>query len=126
MATAISRADRPEPPGLADTAFRVVEAGQRVLLDRIDLARLDVMRLLSLGARTALAMAVGTVMLSGAWCALVIALALQLQTGLAWSLPLSLAVVAVGSAVGGVALIAFGLRRVGEFELSAIGSAAER
>src|SRR5688572_29519360 len=123
MDTAISRVARPEPPGLTDTAFRVVEAGQRVLLDRLDLARLDVVRLLSLGARTAVAMAAGTVLLSGAWCALVIALALQLQAGLAWSLPFSLAVVAVVSAVAGLGLIGLGLRRVGEFELSSIGTA---
>jgi hypothetical protein len=126
MPPAIARVERPEPPGLADTAFRVVEAGQRVLLDRLDLARLDLLRLLSLGARTAVAMAAGTVLLAGAWCAIVIALALQLQAALAWPLPLSLTVVAVASAAAGIGVIALGLRRVGEFELSAIGTAAER
>jgi hypothetical protein len=113
---------RAEPePRLADTAVRVVEAGQRVLLARLDLARLDALRLLSLGVHTAVAMAAATILLSGAWCAVVIAVALQLQSGVAWSLPASLTLVALVSAAAGVVLLALALRRVGGFALSAIG-----
>ncbi len=115
----------PEPPGLADTAFRVVEAGQRVLLDRIDLARLDLSRLLTLGVRTAVAVAAGTVLLSGAWCGIMAAAALRLQ-GLGLSLPASLLIVAVLSAAAGAATVGAGLRRIGAFELSSIGSGSER
>ncbi|MBX3024155.1 hypothetical protein KF840_04515 [bacterium] len=113
------------PPRLADTAFRVVETGQRVLLDRLDLARLDVLRLVSLGVRTAVAMAAATVLLSGAWCAIVVALALELQRGLGWSFAASLVAVALASAAAGAALIGRSLRRVGAFELSAIAPASE-
>jgi hypothetical protein len=117
---------RPEPPGLADTAFRVVEAGQRVLLDRIDLARLDLTRLLTLGVRTAVAVAAGTVLLSGAWCGIMAAMALRLQTGLGLSLPASLLIVALLSALAGAATVGAGLRRISAFELSSIGSVSER
>ena len=116
----------PEPPGLADTAFRVVEAGQRVLLDRIDLARLDLARLLTLGVRTAVAVAAGTVLLSGAWCGIMAAMALLLQTGLGLSLPASLLIVALLSAFAGAATVGAGLRRISAFELSSIGSVPER
>jgi hypothetical protein len=116
---------RVEPPGVADTAFRVVEAGQRVLLDRLDLARLDLMRLLTLSARTAVALAAGTVLLSGAWCACVVALALRLQIDFALSLPLSLLIVAIASALAGLAVIGLGIVRVRAFELSAITPALE-
>ena len=115
-----------EPPGLADTAFRVVEAGQRVLLDRLDLARLDAGRLLSLGARTLVSVAAGTVLLSGAWCAILIAVALTLQNNLALSLPLSLTLAALGAAAAGMAVLSVVLRRVATFELSAIAPAPER
>ena len=125
MNTAGARTDI-EPPGLADTAFRVAEAGQRVLLDRLDLARLDAGRLLSLGARTLVSVAAGTVLLSGAWCAILIAVALTLQINLALSLPLSLTLAALGSAAAGMAVLSVGLRRVATFELSAIAPAPER
>ena len=110
-------------PGLADTAFRVVEAGQQVLLDRLELARLDVVRMLSPGVRTTVMVALGTVLLSGAWCAILFAIALQVQSGFALSLPLSLTLVALGSAVAGLALVALSVRRAAAFELSAIAPA---
>ena len=115
-----------EPPGIADTAFRVVEAGQRVLLDRLDLVRLDAQRLLSLGVRTLISVAAGTVMLSGAWCAILVAVALTVQNNLALSLPLSLTLAALGSAAAGLAVLSVGLRRVASFELSAIAPAPEQ
>ena len=119
----MNTASNHKPPGLADTAFRVVEAGQRVLLDRLDLARLDVVRLLSLGVRTLVMVAVGTVLLSGAWCALLVAIALRIQTGWELTLPLSLTLVALGSAGAGLAAVAISLRRAATFELSAIAPA---
>jgi hypothetical protein len=125
MNPAGSRTDT-DPPGLADTAFRVVEAGQRVLLDRLDLARLDAGRLVSLGAQTLVSVAAGTVLLAGAWCAIVIAIALTLQSNFALSLPLSLTLTALGSAAAGMAVLSFGLRRVSTFELSAIAPAPQR
>ena len=67
-----------EPPGLADTAFRVVEAGQRVVLDRLDLARLDLERFVSLAVRSGVAVAASTVLLSGAWFAIMTQVLLNL------------------------------------------------
>lgn len=119
------RPERRDAPRLADSALRVFESGQRVLLDRLDLARLDAARLVALGMRTAAALALATVLVSGAWCALMIAVAMQLQTGFAWSLPASLAAVAAASALAGAVVIAVSARRVGSFAFSTVGTTSE-
>lgn len=119
-------APQSETPGIADTAFRVVEAGQRVLLDRLDLARLDLARLISLGARAAAAVAIATMLLSGAWFTVMAAVAMRLQNEMALSLPASLVVVGALSALAGIGTIAVCLRRIVTFELTAIGGASER
>lgn len=110
-----------EPPGITDTAVRVIEAGQRVLLDRLDLARFDLTRLVTLGARAAAALAAATVLLSGAWFAVMAAVAVHIQNDTELSLPASLLLVALVSALAGIAAIAIGLRRVSGFQLTAIG-----
>lgn len=115
-----------DPPGITDTAVRVIEAGQRVLLDRFDLARFDLTRLIALGARAAAALAAATVLLSGAWFAVIAAIAVRLQGHLALSLPASLMLVALVSAVAGAATVAICLRRLSSFELTAIGSVQDR
>lgn len=115
-----------EPPGITDTAVRVIEAGQRVLLDRFDLARFDLTRLVALGARAAAAMAAATVLLSGAWFAIIAAIAVRLQADLALSLPASLLLVAAASALVGIGTIAVCLRRVSAFELTAISGPSSR
>ena len=115
----------PEPPGLADTAFRVVEAGQRVVLDRLDLARLDLERFVSLAVRSGVAVAASTVLLSGAWFAIMAAAALYLQTALGLSLPVTLCIVAVLSAAGGVITVNAALKAISSFKLTAIESVDE-
>jgi hypothetical protein len=115
----------PEPPGLADTAFRVVEAGQRVLLDRLDLARLDLERFAALAVRSGVAVAASTVLLSGAWFAIMAAAALYLQAALELSLPVTLCIVAALSAAGGVIIVSSALKAIASFQMSAIGSVDE-
>ena len=115
----------PEPPGLADTAFRVVEAGQRVVLDRLDLARLDLERFVSLSVRSGVAVAASTVLLSGAWFAIMAAAALYLQTALGLSLPVTLCIVAFLSAAGGVLTVNAALKAIASFKLTAIESVDE-
>lgn len=107
-------------PRIADTAVRVIEAGQRVLLDRLDLARFDLGRLMALGGRALAAAALATGLLAGAWFALLAAAALLLHGALQWSLPACLALVAAVAAGAGIATVGLTLRRLAAFESTAL------
>lgn len=83
----------PQEPSAITAAERAVEAAQRIVIDRIELIRLEVQdALASLVLRTGLLVAAGLVMLLG-WTALAIAAALWL----AESMPRTAAVAAVGT-----------------------------
>ena len=56
-------------PSFIDAVLRVIEASQRLVLDRVDLARLDVARLATYALRGAVLVAVGAVLIAGAWFA---------------------------------------------------------
>jgi hypothetical protein len=99
---------RPEP-SLADSLVRIFEAGQRVILDRLDLAYFDLSQLAVRTLHGAALIVVGAVLLTGAWFTLVAGAVVWLQTYL--TLTASLIVVAgVNAALGAVA-IWIGLRR---------------
>jgi len=99
-------------PSLGDSLVRVVEAGQRVVLDRIDLARLDV----SQAARRLLSVAgllgIGVMLITGAWFLLMTGAVCWLQPQL--SLPLSFVVAAAITVVVGGATLAIGAARMRE------------
>ncbi len=114
-----------QPAGIADTAVRVIEAGQRVLLDRFDLARFDVAQLVVHGARAAAAVAAAVVLLTGAWFAVIAAAALHLHGALAVSLPAGLLLVALVSALIGIAILAGAMRRISALEPTVPGLASD-
>jgi len=96
-------------PTITDSVVRVFEAGQRVVLDRVDLARFDLAQLAASALRSAALVAIGAVCLAGAWFAL-------LAGAVAWSLaylplPAALILAAALSAIAGGALIAAGVQR---------------
>jgi hypothetical protein len=103
------RAGAPEP-SLSDSLIRVLEVGQRVLLDRIDLARFDV----SQAARRLLSgvalLAIGAMLLTGGWFMLMGGVVSWLQLRL--SLPVSLVLAAVLTAALGAGALAVGVRRM--------------
>jgi len=95
--------------GISQAVIRVVEAGQRLVIDRIDLATLDAKRLAVHAVGAAIFVTAGTVCLAGAWFALLAGGVVFALTYMPLANALALAA-AVSLAIGG-ALIAFGLRR---------------
>ena len=96
-------------PSLLDSIVRLFEAGQRVILDRLDLAYFDLTQLAARTLRGAALIVIGAVLLSGAWFTLMGGVAVWLQQYM--SLAASLALVAVANAVAGGGAIVVGVRR---------------
>jgi hypothetical protein len=96
-------------PSLVDSLIRAFEAGQRVVLDRLDLAYFDLAQIATRTLRGAVLIAIGSLLLVGAWFALTGALVLWLHQYL--TLPASIGVVAGGSAALGAVAVAVGVRR---------------
>ncbi len=109
MYDATSHTSQSPEPSLLDSVIRIFEAGQRVILDRLDLARFDLGEVATRALRGAALVAVGAVLLCGAWFTLIGGAVVWLQAYV--SLPASLALVAAGSAALGAVAIAAGIRR---------------
>jgi hypothetical protein len=103
-----ARQSAPEP-SLVESVLRVVEAGHRLVLDRIDLARFDLGQLAARTLRGTVLIAAGAFLLSGAWFALMAGAIVWLHQFL--SLAVSLVIVAVITAALGAGAIATGLQR---------------
>jgi hypothetical protein len=99
----------PSEPSLVDSVVHVLEAGQRVVLDRVDLLRFDLSQLATRTLGGAVLIAVGAFLLAGAWFILMGAVVVSLQQYL--SLSASLAAVAATTAGFGAGAIAIGIRR---------------
>jgi len=99
----------PSEPSLVDSVVHVLETGQRVVIDRIDLLRFDLSQLASRTLGGAVLIAVGAFLLAGAWFALMGAVVVWLQQYL--PLSASLAAVATATAGFGAGAIAIGIRR---------------
>lgn len=110
-------------PSLLDSVIRAFEAGQRVVLDRLDLAYFDLSQLATRTLRGAALIAIGAVLLSGSWFALMGAVVVWLQPYLA--LPLSILLVAAASAALGVAALATGASRTRSTATQGLGELAE-
>jgi hypothetical protein len=112
-------------PSLIDAVLRVIEASQRLVLDRVDLARLDVARLATYALRGVVLVAVGAVLIAGAWFATLGFIVLLLQPYL--SPTTSLLVIAVATFIAGAATVASGIRRAGSlaFDPTEIGNGGE-
>lgn len=101
-------------PGISDALIRLFEAGQRVVLDRVDLARFDLAQLAATSLRAAALVAVGAVVLSSAWFALLAAAVIWAAPYI--TLPGALAGAALISLVGGGLLIAAGVKRARDLD----------
>lgn len=99
----------PSEPRLVDSVVRALEAGQRVVLDRVDLLRFDLRQQAGRTLSGALLVAVGAFLVAAAWVAGMGAVVVWLQQYLV--LYASLAVVAAATAVVGAAAMAIGMRR---------------
>ncbi len=96
-------------PSISDALVRVFEAGQRIVLDRVDLARFDLAQLATRTLRGAVLVAVGALLIAGAWFALITGAVLWLHLYL--TLPASILIVVGASAALGIAAIAAGINR---------------
>ena len=96
-------------PELVDSVVRALEAGQRVVLDRVDLLRFDLRQLASRTLSGALLIVTGAFLLAAAWVTGMAAAVVWLQQYL--SLCASLAAVAAATAGVGAGAIAIGLQR---------------
>jgi hypothetical protein len=99
-------------PSLVDALTRVVDAGQRVLVDRFDLARLDVQRVASRGLRSMAWLLVGAFVVCAGWLALCGAAVSVL--GAYVTLPASLALVGLVNLAAGGTLVGVGVQRARE------------
>jgi len=100
----------PPEPSLLESLVRVLEAGQRIVLDRIDLARFDVSQVARRMLRAAGLLAIGAILLAGGWFTLMAGGVCWLQQYL--SLPVSLVLAATLTAGLGAAALAVGVRRM--------------
>jgi len=97
----------PTEPSLVDSVVQVLEAGQRVVLDRVDLLRFDLSQLAARTLGGAVLIGVGAFLLAGAWFISMGAVVVWLQQYL--SLSASLAAVAAATAGVGAGAIRRGL-----------------
>ena len=115
-----------EPTGIIDALLRVLESGQRIVLDRFDLARFDLTQLAAHTLRGIVLIAIGMVLLAGAWFALMGGVLIWLRSGLALSLPVSLGIIAGFNAVLGAAAIGVGVQRARPPDTLDVGAALRR
>ena len=106
---------------MTDSFIRLFEAGQSVVLDRVDLARFDFAQIAIRTLRAAALVAVGAVWLAGAWFAL-------LAGAVVWSLdyvslPIALAGAAVLSVTAGAIAVYAGVQRATDIDAIASASA---
>lgn len=110
-------------PSLADSLVRIFEAGQRVVLDRLDLAYFDLSQLAVRTLHGAGLIAVGSVLLTGAWLTLIAGVVVWLQPYM--TLAASLIIVAAVNAALGAVAIAIGLRRAQTAAAAKLGDMVE-
>jgi len=110
-------------PSLVDSLVRAFEAGQRVVLDRLDLAYFDLAQIATRTLRGAVLITIGSLLVVGAWFAVMGGLVLWLHQYL--TLPASIGLVAGGSAALGALAIAIGVRRAYGGAAAGIGNLIE-
>jgi len=98
-------------PSVVDSLVRVIEAGQRLLVDRLDLARFDLGKIVTRSLRGAAFIAGGAVLLTGACFALIGGAIMWLHQSMDLSLAASCLIVAAATAVVGAVIIFTGIRR---------------
>jgi len=98
-------------PSLVESVVHVVEAGQRLLLDRLDLARFDLGQLVNRTMRGVAFIAAGAVLLTGACFALMGGAVMWLHQGLYLSLAASCVIVAAVAGGLGAGVVVVGVRR---------------
>ncbi len=96
-------------PSFSDAVRRLADAGQRMVKDRIELARLDAATIAGRTLRGVVMIAAGAVLLSGAWFALMTGAVLYLNRYLV--MPASVAIVAGATLLVGALLVYAGSKR---------------
>jgi hypothetical protein len=99
----------PSEPSVMASLGRVIETGQRTILNRIDLAKLDVIATVKGMLRSGLFVGIGAVLAAVGWLALTAAAILFANEY--FSMPASAAIVGLVNAIVGGALIVVGTQR---------------
>ena len=110
-------------PSLADSLVRIFEAGQRVILDRLDLAYFDLSQLAVRTMHGAALIIVGAVLLTGAWFTLIAGVVVWLQPYMTPTA--SLIIVATVNAALGAVAVGIGLRRAQTTAAAQLGDMVE-
>ncbi len=110
-----------DQPSVVGSVERMFDAGQRLLIERIDLARLEAQDAMGRALWTALVVLVGATIAFTGWMALMAWLILALRDSAGMPMPTSVAIVGLGHAMIGGALVFYGLARTGA-ESSGSGS----
>lgn len=96
-------------PSLVGSLGRVIEAGQRIVVNRIDLVRVDVLDIIARTVRGSAMVVIGGVILLVGWVALSCAAILVGEMFV--SLPASAAIVGLANAALGAAFVTLGVER---------------
>ncbi len=104
MKTAIERQNHTNGEASVATALtHVIEAGQQVILDRIELVRLDAREMLERALRASVFFAAGTLFVIGGWAAIMAMAVILLDR----ALPLSASLALVGVVNGAIGAVLF-------------------
>jgi len=109
MVTATEEQRNLEHPSVVGSVERMFEAGQRLLIERIDLARLEAQDAIARALRTAIFVIVGGTLGFTGWLALMACMIVALRDYAGFPTATSILVVALAHAIGGGALIFYGL-----------------
>jgi hypothetical protein len=110
-------------PSVADSLVRIFEAGQRVILDRLDLAYFDLSQLVVRTLHGAVLIVIGSLLLSAAWFTLIAGVVVWLQQFM--TLTASLLIVAGVNATLGAAAISIGIQRTQTTAAAKLGDMVE-
>ncbi len=99
-----------EQPSVVGSVERMVETGQRLLIERIDLARLEAQDAIARALRAAMFVMVGGTLAFTGWLALMACMVVALRDNAGLPTETGILIVALVHAIGGGALVAYGLR----------------
>ena len=110
MITPAQTERREAEPSVVSALRRVLDAGQRIVVDRIDLARLDVLAALARGVHGAVFVVLGVIPISIGWLALVVGAVVVLEGY--FTQPVSLAIAGAINMLVGIGLVLVGTQRM--------------
>lgn len=107
MITAMDQQRNLEPPSVVGSVERMIDTGQRLLIERIDLARLEAEDAIARGLRTAMLVVIGGTVAFTGWLALMACMVVALRDHAGFPAATSILVVALAHTLAGGALVLY-------------------